>query len=247
MSLNLKYLATQITNEEYAKVVLSSGDYFPGFYRFTMGDRNHEDGQLTIKGLTSRYFEQISLDKTYSRSEWTEFTHKRLGAQDLRNEEHSDYAIYEILDEKYKEWMLTPNEYDIAVIDIDCGVNKLNIDQTYFFMGSLIRLTEGKLLIGYDDLRKTSVQEIPVDTDEIINYTIQIYGENHKEFFLPADVVASLKFDSNDQGHITMTDESLSRAVTSDSNNVVIASNRDVSKHIPIRWAKDILLTDIEV
>ena len=44
-----------------------------------------------------------------------------------------------------------------------------------------------------------------------------------------------------------MTDDSLSRAVISDSNNVVIASNRDVSKHIPIRWAKDILLTDIEV
>jgi hypothetical protein len=247
MSLNLLHLANNITNDEYAKMVLSSGDYFPGFYRFTMGDRNYEDGQLSIKGLTSRYFEQISLNKTYSRNEWTEFTHKRLGTQDLRNEAHSDYAIYEILDEKYKEWMLTPNEYDIAVIDIDCGVDKLKIDQTYFFMGSLIRLTKDKLLIGYDDLRKTSVQEIPVDTNEIINYTIQIYKENHKEFFLPADVVASLKFDSDDQGHITMTDESLSRAVISDSNNIVIASNRDVSKHIPIRWAKDILLTDIGV
>jgi len=246
MSLNLLHLAHDITNDEYAKMVLSSGDYFPGFYRFTMGDRNHEDGQLTVKGLTSRYFEQISLDKTYTRSEWTAFTNKRLAAQDLRNEAHSDYAIFELLDQKYKEWMTAPTEYDIAVIDIDCGVDELVLDQTYFFMGSLIRLIEGKLLIGYDYLRDESTQEIVVDTNEIIRYTKQIYGENHKEFFLPADLIASLKF-NNDSGYITMTDDSLSRAVISDSNNVVIASNRDVSKHIPIRWAKDILLTDIEV
>ena len=246
MSLNLLHLAHSLTEEEYAKMVLSSGDYFPGFYRFTMGDRNHEDGQLTIKGLTSRYFEQISLGKTYLRSEWTSFTNKRLAAQDLRNEAHSDYAIFELLDEKYKEWMTAAVKYDIAVIDIDCGVDELKLNETYFFMGSLIRLTEGKLLIGYDYLRNTSIQEIVVDTAEIIRYTKQIYKENHKEFFLPADLIASLEF-KNDNGHITMSDESLSRAVISDSNNIVIASNRDVSKHIPIRWAKDILLTDIEV
>lgn len=246
MSLNLLHLAHNITEEEYAKMILSSGDYFPGFYRFTMGDRNHEDGQLTIKGLTSRYFEQISLGKTYSRDEWTDFTLNRLKAQDLRNEAHSDYAIYEILDEKYKEWMLTPSEYDIAVIDIDCGVNELVVDQTYFFMGSLIRLTEGKLLIGYDYLRDECVQEIVVDTNQIISYTKQIYAENHKEFFLPADLIANLSFDNSDNGHITMSDNSLSRAIISDSNNIVVASNRDVSKHVPIRWAKDILLSDIE-
>lgn len=246
MSINLLHLAHNLTDEEYAKVILSSGDYFPGFYRFTMGDRNHEDGQLTVKGLTSRYFEQISLNKTYSRADWTWFTKKRLKAQDLRNEAHSDYAIYELLDQTYKEWMLSPTEYDIAVIDIDCGVNELKLDQTYFFMGSLIRLSKGKLLIGYDYLRNSSVIEIPVDTDEIIRYTKQIYTENHKEFFLPADLVATVKFDSNQQGTIHMTDDSLSRAIISDSNNVVIASNRDVSKNIPIRWAKDILLSDIE-
>lgn len=247
MPLNLLHLAHNITDSEYAKMILSSGDFFPGFYRFTMGDRNQEDGQLTIKGLTSRYFEQISLNKTYSRNEWTAFTQRRLAAQDLRNEAHSDYAIFELLDQKYKEWMTAPSEYDIAVIDIDCGVNELALDQTYFFMGSLIRLTEDKLLVGYDYLRDKSIQEIPVDTNEILRYTKRIYGKNHKEFFLPADLIANLKFDDTDKGYITMSDESLSRAVISDSNNIVIASNRDVSKHIPIRWAKDILLTDIEV
>lgn len=246
MSLNLLHLSNHLSEEEYAKMILSSGDYFPGFYRFTMGDRNYEDGQLSVRGLTTRYFEQISLGKTFSREEWTKFTHKRLQAQDVRNKTRSDYAIYELLDEKYKEWMTTPAEYDIAVIDIDCGVDELAIDQTYFFMGSLIRLTNGKLLIGYDYLRNTSLIEILVDTDDIISYTKQIYAENHKEFFLPADLVANLAFDEHNQGHITMTDSSLSRAIISDSNNIVVASNRDVSKNIPIRWAKDILLSDVE-
>ena len=246
MSLNLLHLANQISEEEYAKTILSSGDYFPGFYRFTMGDRNFENGQLSINGLTSRYFEQISLDKKYSRKQWTAFTHNRLIPQDQRSKERTDFSVYELLEEKYKEWQLTPKEYDIAVIDIDLGADLLVVDQTYFFMGSLIRLTEGKLLIGYDCLRNTSVQEISVDTNEIIRYTKQIYKDNHKKFFLPADLVASLSFDNDDQGTIEMTDISLSRAVISDSNNIVIASNRDASKHIPIRWAKDILLSDIE-
>ena len=146
MSLNLLHLAHNLTEEEYAKMVLSSGDYFPGFYRFTMGDRNHEDGQLTIKGLTSRYFEQISLDKTYSRSEWTAFTNKRLSAQDLRNEAHSDYAIFELLDEKYKEWMTAAVKYDIAVIDIDCGVDELKLNETYLGFTAIVELVNSVFL-----------------------------------------------------------------------------------------------------
>jgi len=245
MKFDLLHLANQITNEEYVKIILSSGDYYPGFYRFTMGDRNFEDGQLSIKGLVRAYFEQMSLDKTYSRKEWTAFTHKRLTPQDERSKERTDFSVYELLEDKYKQWQLTPKEYDIAVIDIDCGVQELQLDQTYFFMGSLIRLTHGKFLIGYDYLRDTWLEEISVDTDAIISYTKSIYATNHKEFFLPADLIASVAFNDQEQGNITMTDDSLSRAVTSDANNIVIASNRDVSSNIPIRWAKDILLSDI--
>ena len=58
-----------LSSDEFVKWVLSAGDFFPGFYRFTMGDRNEEKGQLTIPGLLDAYFSGAE----YTREEWTRF------------------------------------------------------------------------------------------------------------------------------------------------------------------------------
>jgi len=243
MAIDLVSLAHSITDEEFAKIVISSGDFFPGFYRFTMGDRNHESGQLSLRGLLSAYFDQVATGKQYTREQWTEYAKVRHAALDSRNASRSDSAVYNILDNGYLKWMVGANEYDIAVIEIDSGVTELVKDQTYFFMGSLIRFTDNKLLLGYDLLRDTAVNEVTVPFNIISEYTHMIYKDNLKDFFLPADIIASLDFLKDNQ--LIMSDVTLSRAMTSDANNIIIASNRDVSKHIPIRWAKDIILSEV--
>ena len=244
MAIDLLYLANNITDQEFAKLVVSSGDYFPGFYRFTMGDRNHERKQLSLKGLLACYFDQEVNSKKYTREQWTTYTKERHQFLDARNSSRSDSSVYEMLDQGYLKWMTGAREYDIALIEIDSGVDKIQLDQTYFFMGSLVRFQNNSLSLGFDLLRNESVLTIDTDTSELIEYAERMYQSHLKDFFLPADCVASLEM-VDDTGTLSMSDKTVARAMTSDSNTVVIASNRDVSKQVPIRWAKDIILTEV--
>jgi len=163
---------------------------------------------------------------------------------DARNSSRSDSSVYEMLDQGYLKWMTGAREYDIALIEIDSGVNRIALDETYFFMGSLIRFQKDSLSLGFDLLRNESVLTIKTDTSELIEYTERMYQSHLKDFFLPADCVASLEM-VDGTGTLSMSDKTVARAMTSDSNTVVIASNRDVSKQVPIRWAKDIILTEV--
>ena len=244
MAIDLLYLANNITDQEFAKLVVSSGDYFPGFYRFTMGDRNHERKQLSLKGLLACYFDQEVNSKKYTREQWTTYTKERHQFLDARNSSRSDSSVYEMLDQGYLKWMTGAREYDIALIEIDSGVDRIALDETYFFMGSLVRFQNNSLSLGFDLLRNESVLTIDTDTSELIEYTERMYQSHLKDFFLPADCVASLEM-VDDTGTLSMSDKTVARAMTSDSNTVVIASNRDVSKQVPIRWAKDIILTEV--
>jgi len=244
MAIDLLYLANNITDQEFAKLVVSSGDYFPGFYRFTMGDRNHERKQLSLKGLLACYFDQEVNSKKYTREQWTTYTKERHQFLDARNSSRSDSSVYEMLDQGYLKWMTGAREYDIALIEIDSGVDRIALDKTYFFMGSLIRFEKDSLSLGFDLLRNESVLTIDTDTSELIEYAERMYQSHLKDFFLPADCVASLEM-VDDTGTLSMSDKTVARAMTSDSNTVVIASNRDVSKQVPIRWAKDIILTEV--
>jgi len=209
-----------------------------------MGDRNHERKQLSLKGLIACYFDQEVNSKKYTREQWTTYTKERHHVLDARNSSRSDSWVYEMLDQGYLKWMTEAREYDIALIEIDSGVDRIALDETYFFMGSLIRFEKDSLSLGFDLLRNESVLTIETDTSELIEYTEKMYQSHLKDFFLPADCVASLKMNDN-LGTLSMSDKTVARAMTSDSNTVVIASNRNVSKQIPIRWAKDIILTEV--
>lgn len=230
-----------IENDEFVKYLLSSGDWFPGFYRFTMGDRNEEKGQLTIPGLIAAYF----TDERYTRQQWTRHTLKRHESMDARNRSRSDEGVYQIVDEKYREWLTQAEVYDIAVFEIDAGPRQIEPYVTYYFMGSMLRFTEDKLLVGYDLLRNEWVMELNIVFQDTQAYIDRIYGNAVADFFLPCDVVASLSFDLSDVGNIHLTTETLSRVSTAHDNSLLYASNRDVSKELPIRWAKDILLTEV--
>jgi len=209
-----------------------------------MGDRNHERKQLSLKGLIACYFDQEVNSKKYTREQWTTYTKERHQFLDARNSSRSDSSVYEMLDQGYLKWMTEAREYDIALIEIDSGVNRIALDETYFFMGSLIRFQKDSLSLGFDLLRNESVLTIKTDTSELIEYTERMYQSHLKDFFLPADCVASLEM-VDGTGTLSMSDKTVARAMTSDSNTVVIASNRDVSKQVPIRWAKDIILTEV--
>jgi hypothetical protein len=244
MSIDLIHLAKDITDDEVAKVILSSGDFFPGFYRFTLGDRNQESGQLSVAGMLSTYFNQVATGTQYTREQWVSYCKTRHAALDERNRSRSDSAVYDIIDKGYLKWMTGAAEFDIALLEIDKPVQSIEQHVTYFFMGSLIRFTDDQLLIGYDFLRDTHTVSVPIHFLEIKQYVENIYGNNLYKLFNHANLVAVLSFENN-LGILTMSDRTVEGCLLAHDNSLVIASNRDVSKHIPIRWAKDILLSEV--
>lgn len=240
MGIDLAYLATDMTDDEFARIVLSSGDFFPGFYRFTLGDRNYEQGQLSPNGLIAAALGGVE----YTRDQWMRVTKQRMRSMDTRSMERSDYAIHEMLHDKYIEWMVSASEYDIALIEIDATIDSIQPETTYFFMGSLVRFEYDEFLIGYDTLRGDALICVPMKFTTAKSYIESLYRNRTKDLFLPADVVASLLF-VDDIGAVNMNTETLNRLIMCHPNSIVIASNRDRSKHLPIRWAKDIILTEV--
>lgn len=230
-----------IDGEEFVEYLLSSGDWFPGTYKFTMGERNTEKDQLSIAGLIAAYFS----GKRYSRSEWMRHTLRRHTTVESNPHKLTDEAVYDVVDESYVNWMTKARTYDIAVFEIDSGHEDIEKNVTYFFMGSMIRFTDTSVLIGYDLLRSDWLREISIDFREVQRLVDVMYSDSVKDFFLPCDIVASLTFDEEDVGDLWITDETLTRVSIAHDNSVIYASNRDVSRYLPIRWAKDIILTEV--
>jgi hypothetical protein len=227
-----------IDDHDYVKYIFSSADYYPGFYRFTMGDRNNEEGQLSCKGLLKAYFNQEFSGSVYTHEDFTYFTLKKHNSLRQRNLSRSDMAVYDILDVKYKEWQVSDVNYDIALLEIDNTSDVLELGITYFFMGSLIRFNRDSIYLNYNLL--TSSYQSKLMFDNPIEYASEMFKESIKEFFFPADIVASI-----DNGNITMNSETTSRLLTCHTNSLVIASNSQRSSELPIRWAKDILLGEV--
>lgn len=245
MTINLFELAYNLSPEDYAKIILSSGDYFPGFYRFTMPTRRYEPGQMTVGGLIKLYFNQTTTGNLRSRKEWFSQALNRLASLDDRLRSRSDYAVYRLLDKEYKNWVSGAKEYDISVVETS-NKKLFEKDQTYFFMGAMIRFTDNEILLGYDDFRNSSVEKIELDFDKSKKIINEIYPFNFPDLFLPSKVIGSINFDENDNGILDLTEEYLEYLLTIDTSSVVIASNRSKSQKLSMRWAKDIILTEYD-
>lgn len=245
MALNLFDLVYKITPEEYLKIILSSGDYFPGFYRFTMGNRTYEYKQMTVKGLVKYYLDQLLNKKLRSRNDWFNKALEKLDNLDQRLRSRSDYAVYQLLDREYRNWISAGKEYDIAIIETQ-NKSSFNKDKTYFFMGAMIRFTDNEIFLGYDDYRNVAVEKISVDFDKAQSIINEIYPNNFTDLFIPATVIGSIIFDNDDDGILNIKEDHLNYLFTLDSSSVVIASNRSKSQKLSMRWAKDIILTEYD-
>lgn len=245
MAINLIDLAYKQSPKDYIKILLSSGDYFPGFYRFTMGTRTIEPGQMSVAGLLKLYFEQETTGKIRTRQEWFKKSLQRLDSLDGRLQSRSDYTIYKLLDEKYRSWVTKSNLYEVAVLETNNKKPFLK-DETYFFMGAMIRFCDDRVSIGYNDYNETTVENIPVNFEDVTKIINDIYPENFSDIFIPSKVVGKITFDSNDNGTLQIPEHLLQHLLTIDTKSIVIASNTTRSVGLSMRWAKDITLTEYE-
>ena len=103
-----------------------------------------------------------------------------------------------------------------------------------------------KVTIGTTTIKTTKVTIINIGIETINvpftfvkEYISGIY-ENFSDLFIPAEVIGTIIINE-----LVSIDLNLEKLLITDNSNIVFGSNRDVSKDLSMRWAKDICFSEI--
>ena len=242
---------TEINDSDLMKMIFSSGDFFPGFYRYTLGTQFVGDESLSVSTLVWMFFEQESVGTTHSKEDWFELQHE-IYDRDIASESARNFGnephVRKLINEGMMKWYFDESEYDFMYMDSESKVRSFEPLKTYYFMGSLIRF-EGGLRIGYDHTSKTSVLTLDVEFSDVESYLAETFSTKHFEgLLIEAEIFGQLKFNSqkhNDNGEITLNASAIDKLLLKDQSLKVFGAPA-YSRHLPIRFAKHIRFTNFK-
>ncbi|MEE2671823.1 MAG: hypothetical protein VYA54_08935 [Bdellovibrionota bacterium] len=238
-----------IDDLDMMKVIFSSGDYFPGFYRYTLGTQRVGDESLGLNTLIWMYFEQKMTGKKHHKEYWLDLQHeihdRDVASETARNARNFP-SVRNKFSEKMMDWYFKGNGFDIAYQDIYSKVECFERDTTYYFMGSLIRYHNEKLHIGYNQFQSSSALELDVGFDKVQEYLNEIFSPKQLgDLFLYADIVAQLKFGADDLGELVFNEDTLDALLLKNSDIKVFGAPFH-SQNLPMRFAKCIRFTNFK-
>jgi hypothetical protein len=230
------------------KMIFSSGDYFPGFYRYTLGTQKVGDESLGLSTLIWLYFEEKLSGKKHHKEDWLELQHE-IYDRDISSNEARNFGnfphVRDLISDRMMDWYFKASGFDIIYLDTENKISSFEKDKTYYFMGSLICYSEGKLKIGYNQLENESVEELEIEFEIVQNYLNSIFSkEDYSNLFLYADIIGELKF-IDDFGRLKMDEKVIDQLLVKNSEMKVFAAPIE-SRHLPMRFAKSIRLTNFK-
>lgn len=239
------------SEQDLLKIILSSADRFPGLYRISSSFKNTLDSDLYMKWI--HFFEVTYRTKKnnqqWLRSDW-------LKAQDSvfdigfgshsRNEERSEDDLKALLKEKYYDWYTKSNHFCLAVIDNQNPVEEIEVDTTYYMMGSLIRFTQSSVKIGWDQLTQSSYQTIQMPFTETKNFINSIYSPMALgDLFFRSEIVGHLKFDNKNLGYLEFNEQWIESSFhLFNPKSIILGANLYDTK-LPIQFAKPIGVSNV--
>lgn len=235
-----------LSAEQKMQMIFSSGDYFPGFYRYTLGTQRVGEESLGLNTLIWLFLEQKMTGNTHSKEDWLDLQHEihdRDVASDTARNARNFPEVREMFAQKMMDWYFNASGFDIAYLDIETKVVEFEKNKTYYFMGSLIRQTETDLLISYNNLTAQSAMSIPVSFKETHAYiTREFSSDQLRDLFLESEIIATLRF-QNDEGQLEMNEKEIDALMLRHSETKVFGSPIE-SRYLPMRYAKSIRLTN---
>jgi hypothetical protein len=238
-----------LSDLEMMKMIFSSGDYFPGFYRYTLGTQTIGDESLGLNTLIWLYFEQKMTGQLHSKEDWLDLQHevhdRDVASESARNF-HNFPEVRKMFAEKMMDWYFKAKGFDIAYIDTETKVEAFRPDIAYYFMGSMVKYENQKLHISYNCMTKESSLTLDVTLAEITKYL----GETFKtqqitDLFLETQTIATLEFDDGDEGVLNMNEDLIDSYLIKNSEMKVFAAPFE-SRDLPMRYAKCIRLTNFK-
>ncbi len=235
-----------LDDHEMMKMILSSGDYFPGFYRYTLGTQKVGDESLGLSTLIWLYFEEKLKSKRHHKEYWLDLQHEvhdRDVASDSARNTRNFPEVRSLFAEKMMDWYFKSEGYDIAFLDVETKVKSIKMNKTYYFMGSLIHFTKDCFYVGYSDLTGESSMTLDVAFSDVELYLKDSFNQKQiGDLFLESEIIATLTF-RNSEGHLEMNEKDIDRLFLKDPDTKVFASPIE-SRYLPMRYAKSIRLTN---
>lgn len=236
-----------LNDEQLMQIILSSGDYFPGFYRFTLGTQFIGEETLNLSTLVWLYLYQQSTGTTFHKEDWLELQHeihdRDIASDQARNAGNFPH-VRDLFEQKMMDWYFNAKGLDIIYMDTESKSDEIKEGQTYYFMGSLINFENSCLRVGHNDLSRESLLELRVSADVFYNYVNATFSKQQiSDLFLESEIVAHLSFDETEQGHIEMQEEHIDKFMLKNTQGKLLAAPVE-SRDIPMRFAKTIRLTN---
>jgi hypothetical protein len=245
-SVDLKTLY-ELSEEEMMQMIFSSGDYFPGFYRYTLGTQKVGDESLGLSTLIWLFFEQNMTNKKHHKEFWLDLQHeihdRDVASESARNARNFP-EVRNIFSDKMMDWYFKAEGYDIAYIDTELKVQEFQKNKTYYFMGSLINYSSGKLNVGFNSMTKEAALSIEITYEKIQEYLTDTFTVKQiEDLFLESEIVATLKFTKEHLGVLEMNEESIDKLLLRSPDIKVFGSPIE-SRPLPMRYAKCIRFTN---
>lgn len=221
------------------KTILSSADDFPGFYRYSRAPRIIRAKQLNLEHIA----DVLMQDKYYTREEWLSETKEVYESLESRDLMHSDVGMIQFMRDTYFDWLLNADTYRLLCLEVDNHDEIIQMGQIYFFMGSLIQIKEQVTHIGLDEFTGKSTYRFDYDGEELLAWLNDVYSSKSNVLFSPAREIGELRFNEKDEAKLVIREEAYYECLMF-NKPTVFGSNYDRNHHLPIRFAKDIIITN---
>jgi hypothetical protein len=239
------------SEEELAKIIISSADRFPGLYRISSSFKQALEGDIFMKWID--FFQTAYLAKTqnksWSRSEWSkaqDYIFSLAYGRGSRNEERSEQDIKKIMRDKYHEWYATPQKFRLAVIDTSTPVLDIECGKTYYLMGSLLRFEENSLEVGWDQVNKKSYQSLKVPFKVLYQCMHSIFNiEDITDLFIRAESVAHLDFTNSETGNLIFDLNHIEKVFHDFDPKSLVMGSAIYKQNVPVQFSKPMGVTNV--
>lgn len=239
------------SEEELAKIILSSADRFEGLYRVTSALKKTLDNEIFMKWMD--FFQTAYLSSTqkkcWTRSEWfkaqmlLEPAYKKEGLIEETPHEGSPTSMKE----RYQKWTVETQNFSLAVIDNVTPVEDIECGKTYYMMGSLLRFEENQLLVGWNEVQKTAYCTLHVSFKTLREHIRSSFSPQAvSELFLRADIIAHLEFrPDHDEGLLTFDLAKIENTFHEFAPQSIVMAAVAYPQGLPIQFSKPLGVSNV--
>ena len=156
-----------------------------------------------------------------------------------RNDAREEDDLKKILEIKNQNWYQKPKSFSLNLIDCYSAIETIELNQSYYMLGSIIHFTQEYVFISYDHFTQCYAHKLKVSFKDAQTYIHSIYSpKSLKELFFKAAVVGHLTTKDQKFIEIICNNKEIPDLISHYQLNSYIFAAPIYNKILPIKLAK---------